>query len=122
VKRPVAHTVNLVRGVATWGLRAVSVALVAFGAYLLLARIAWAVGNAFALQNFAFYSEPHEVGAPFTGVSMLAVGAALGALSSSIARWMIPVPPESCPRCGYAQPSGARCSECGLALEEDRAF
>jgi hypothetical protein len=117
VKRPVAQTVNLVRGVATWAVRAVSVGLMVFGAYLLLARVAWALGNTFSLQNFAFYSEPHEVGAPFIGVSMLVVGTALGGLSAHIARWMIPVPPESCPRCGFAEPTGARCSECGLELE-----
>jgi hypothetical protein len=115
-------TVNSVRGIATWAMRGVSIVLLALGAYLVLSRVLWAVGSRLLSQGFAFYTEPHEVGAPFTGAAMLAIGAGLGRLAGPIARWMIPVPPESCPRCGYgnAEPVG-RCPECGLVLSDTRS-
>jgi hypothetical protein len=112
-----ASRVNSVRGIAAWCIRGVAVVLFVLGSCLVLGRVMWHIAQAL-WPTIAFYHGVWEIGAPFSGVALMIVAAALGLPAPAIARWMIPVLPESCPRCGYAG-AGAKCAECGLELREE---
>jgi hypothetical protein len=115
MRTPTPQDVNTIRGVTTWALRLASLVLVAYGAFLVLQRVAFAVGIANAETAFRTWEGTGEGHSLYRGLAMLIVGAALGAASSRLSRWAIPVLPLGCPACGYesdASPA-ARCPECG---------
>lgn len=53
-------------------------------------------------------------------LGLLGPGAALAFYSKRIAEWIVPVPRNDCPKCGYPLRSipGDTCPECGLGLGE----
>ena len=96
--------------------RGVAVTLVVAGAYLVLKRLVFAIGVGsleLALRNWTEVGEGHSF---YRGAAMIVVGLAIGLLADKMSRWIVTVPSESCPRCGYAQTPapGERCPECGL--------
>lgn len=117
--------INALRGMTTWCVRGVSVVLTALGAYLMLKRLALAVGTLNPELAFLTWQDIGESQSFYRGVGMVLIGAALGLFSRRVAAWVIAMPPTGCPQCGYAvaPPTGsappARCPECGLRLGDD---
>src|SRR5690348_9915477 len=106
--------INDCRGIVTWAIRAVSLILLATGAYLVLKRFMLAVVARDPQTAFLAWDEIGEGQSFFRGLAMLAVGASLGAAARPLARWVLPVPSGGCPRCGYEKVDQSRCPECGL--------
>ena len=109
---------NAWRGIAVWVMRAASVLMLAVGAYLLLKRLLFGIGQGSPGLGFTIYQSSGEEASAYRGLAMIMVGAALGPLAPRIAAWMIRVPPEDCPRCGYGARDSDRCTECGLDLTQ----
>lgn len=104
--------VNAVRGVTLWVIRVIAAFFVLYGVYLILARFVFAFFGSSGLMAHMRVGEDHGI---VRGVPMLLVGIVLVLTSKKLVRWIIVVPEEGCPRCGYAgTPSGGRCPECGL--------
>lgn len=104
--------VNTVRGVTLWVIRAIAAFFVLYGVYLILARFVFAFFGSGGLMVHMRIGEDHGI---VRGVPMLLVGIVLVLTSKKLVRWIIAVPEEGCPRCGYAgTTSGGRCPECGL--------
>ena len=116
--------VAAVRGVLVWALRLAAVALIAFGVYLISARVVFsAVLNAGGFMG-GIRTWGGDIGAVASGHGwvrgwpMLAIGVAFALASRPIARWIVRVPDTTCPGCGYdgeiTNQSTDRCPECGL--------
>ncbi|MBK7404185.1 MAG: hypothetical protein IPJ41_06020 [Phycisphaerales bacterium] len=118
---PVA--VNSWRALAVWAIRAAALSLLATGAYLFLKKLFFAIGfgpGGFE-HMFRVFTEVGEQQSTYRGLSMLAVGSALALGAKHIARWIIALPDEGCPRCGYAGPVNDTCPECGqVGVSADR--
>lgn len=111
--------VNALRAWATWVLRAAGVGLTAWGAYLVLKRLVFGIGQGDPMSSLRSYTDTGEGESLSRGVALLVVGGVLGWGSARIARWMVSVAPEGCPGCGYSGPGrDGLCPECGLRLED----
>ncbi|MCL4741060.1 MAG: hypothetical protein KJZ54_02550 [Phycisphaerales bacterium] len=107
--------INAMRALCTLAARAAAVWCVAFGAYLFLKKILFAVGVGDPSHAFRVFMEDGDMQSTYRGLAMIAVGVALAVLSRRIALWVVPVPATGCPRCGYPTPDAeGRCPECGL--------
>ncbi len=84
-------------------------------------------GQPFVVLVFQTWTSVGEGGAIYRGLTCLLVGVPLAMLSERISLWMITLPSDACPGCGYLRSiagssSGAaagavqstRCPECGL--------
>lgn len=107
--------IHLLRTGATWILRAISLTLVATGIYLMLKRITLGIATGEYSLIHAVFDEIGEGQSFHRGLAMIVVGAALGAGSRRLARWLTPPPLPGCPNCGYERIERDRCPECGLA-------
>jgi hypothetical protein len=108
-QRPGMAVVERARAMATWGIRAVALIMLASGAYFALNRIVFALFVADFQAAFRTWTEVGEGHSASRGVALLA------ALSRRIARWVIALPQAGCPGCGYPRADAAGvCPECGL--------
>lgn len=108
--------VNSWRAGVRWAVRGVAATMVATGVYLMLKRLSFGIGTGnmeAALRSWVDIGESHSF---YRGVALVIVGGALAALSTRLSAWIVTVPAETCPQCGYANApaEGARCPECGL--------
>lgn len=106
--------VNTVRGVSLWVLRAFGAFLVGYGAFLVLGRLVYAfvIGGNGALRAHMSVGSDHGL---VRGIPMLFLGVGLMLAGRKIARWVIAMPEQGCPRCRYlGTTSGGTCPECGL--------
>ena len=108
------HHINAWRAIASWSLRAVSLALLVTGGYLILKRVILALAIGDLSLIYSVYEEVGEAHSFSRGVAMIAFGIPLGALAPRIAGWLISSPATSCPACGYEKVDTDRCPECGL--------
>ncbi|MDX2131766.1 MAG: hypothetical protein SFY69_06925 [Planctomycetota bacterium] len=99
-------------------LRAGSVVLVAWGAFLVFHRVLFAglsgMGVVDMLQTWEGIGEQHGF---YRGVGLVVVGGVLAGTSGVLARWIVAYAPYCCPSCGYGVPKvddAARCPECGV--------
>ncbi|MCA9272220.1 MAG: hypothetical protein KDA31_04155 [Phycisphaerales bacterium] len=120
MQRPLTSRTIGVRAVVFWAIRAVGVALVCYGTFLILARLVfglflspdYARGVFGGVKIWMGIAEDHGW---VRGWPMLTVGGVLCLASRPLSRWIIAMPDQGCPRCGYAGTvSGGRCPECGL--------
>ncbi|MEQ8769455.1 MAG: hypothetical protein RIB60_02980 [Phycisphaerales bacterium] len=108
--------VHQVRAAVLWATRLISVGMVFYGAYLVLARLVFGVmsgrlGDAWS--SWTGVAEEHGV---VRGVPMLVCGLALAIGSRWLAGWVVAAPAGGCARCGYeTSEDDARCPECGYA-------
>jgi hypothetical protein len=114
--------VNHARALVCLALRAAATLLLAWGAYLFLKKLLFALGNpATGLHHmFRVYMEIGETQSTYRGLAAMIVGAGLAIASRNIARWVVCLPSHACPACGYAGGAGDRCPECGLTGLLDR--
>ncbi len=95
-------------------MRGAAVALVAFGAYLALKRLLFAIivsNFDAAFRNWVDIGEGHSAS---RGLAMIVIGVALGLASRRVARWAIVPPQAGCAGCGYPEAAGGVCPECGM--------
>ncbi|MBX3357904.1 MAG: hypothetical protein KF745_05705 [Phycisphaeraceae bacterium] len=104
------------RALTTWLIRAAALALVSAGSYLVLKKALFAVGTGVVPIFMSVYEGVGEEHSTYRGAAMLVVGIALALLSRRLAHWVVAMPPNGCPRCGYEGLDGTmnRCPECGL--------
>ncbi len=105
--------VNAARTLVAWALRAAAVILLALGSYLFLKKLLFGVGTGMLNMTFRIYQGVGEEHSTYRGLAMLLVGAALAILSRRIARWVIALPEQGCPCCGYTGAVNDTCPECG---------
>ena len=110
-----AH-VNAWRARTQWILRGAAFLLIAGGAYLCLKRLAFAIITGdfhLATQVWTDVGETHSIS---RGAAMLLVGAGITVFAQRLSRWIITLPANTCPRCGYIRTrgGGTKCTECGL--------
>lgn len=115
-----AHDIHSVRAVATWLARLAAVVLLVMGAYLALKRVLIAILTGDITMIHLVWEGAGDQQGFYRGIGMVAAGVAMALLSRKIARWVVVVPEEGCPRCGYAVDPATRgqCPECGYT---DRA-
>ncbi len=117
--------INQYRAYVTWCLRGVSISLVAYGGYWCVNRILFGMfsGQPFVNVVFQVWENIGEASAIYRGLGCVLIGVPLGLFSERLSQWMITVPKDACPGCGYLRSmanstSGAlqssRCPECGL--------
>lgn len=96
-------------------LRAAGLLLMSVGLYLAIKKIAFAMGSGTGMEMLEVWTGVGEEHSLYRGVAMFAVGLILALLSRPLARWIVRVPDDGCPRCLYARPEGGadRCPECG---------
>jgi hypothetical protein len=110
------HAVNAARAVVIWALRAVGLALLVVGAYLMIKKVGFGIGTGQIEQAYAVWHDTGEGHSLYRGIGMVIVGVPLALLSRRIANWMVVVPSLDCPACGYhaRRSTNGRCPECGL--------
>jgi hypothetical protein len=105
---------NILRG-RYWtstGLRIAALLMVIWGALRFVEGVLWTVPQMRDLQIAVLAG----MAVPLRWVVLAAV---LIALEGRLVRWLFPLPPVGCPKCGYpiAGRSFERCPECGLVLD-----
>lgn len=110
------QTVNAARAIMTWALRAIALALVALGLYLVLKKVGFGIGTSQPRMIYDVFTDTGEGHALYRGIAMILVGVPIGLLSRRLAAWMIVVPSNACPACGHdtERTDDGRCTECGL--------
>ncbi len=110
-----AH-VNAWRARTQWILRGVAFLLIVFGSYLCLKRITFgAITGDISMLTHAWEGtgETHSLS---RGTAMLLIGVGMAVFARRLSRWIITLPSNTCPRCGYIRTrgGGTKCTECGL--------
>jgi len=123
---------NLVRAFVTWILRAVALLMIVIGSALCINRILFGIlaGGSFFQSTFQLRMEIGVTHPIYRGLPLVILGTALAVFSRKLSRWIISVPEDVCPRCGYSRPitdppaqpdsstsssrRSTRCPECGL--------
>ncbi len=110
-----AH-VNAWRARTQWILRGLALFLITGGSYLCLKRFAFGLitGDfAMATRVWQDVGETHSIS---RGTAMLLVGVGIAVFAGRLSRWIITLPPTTCPRCGHLRTpgGGTKCTECGL--------
>ncbi len=98
-------------------IRLVALWLIAWGAFQIIARLAFGFLGAKKLdQAWSVWMDIGSEHGIYRGLGALAIGIPMAILSQALSRWIVRPPETSCPRCGYegaGQPDGI-CNECGL--------
>lgn len=110
------RSITAARAAVTWAARAAAAVLLAWGGYLFLKKLFFALGQGPGGFDHMFrvYTEIGEGHSTYRGMAAIMIGAALAVLSRRLARWIIAMPETGCPTCGYAGSSSDTCPECGL--------
>lgn len=110
-----AH-VNAWRARTQWVLRGVAFLLIASGSYLCLKRIVFGVITGDFRMVTRVWTQFGETATMSRGVAMLLVGVGIAVFGRRLSRWIITLPPNTCPRCGHVRTlgGGTKCTECGL--------
>jgi hypothetical protein len=104
-------------------IRAVAILMILYGGV----HVLWGLGTGFGLSGYSipgglqhatsvFWKEMFN---PFWyGMAVLLPGVGLVIADRRLVHWLIPVPRQECPQCGYAlrQLTTTRCPECGVEL------
>lgn len=109
-------------------LRALALAMITYGGV----QITWGLGASFGLSDLniargvrsALTIFWRDNWSPFWyGTAILLPGVVLAILDRRIVRWLVPVPQQECPQCGYGvrQLTTSRCPECGYELRSKQA-
>ena len=100
------------RHVATIVLRALSIILLVFGSIYLIYALAIAMLQGKLEMLTAIWDKGNDFS---WGLGLALPGAAILVWNRTIVRWLIPVPRQECPQCGYAikELTTTRCPECG---------
>lgn len=106
--------VNHHRSIAVSIIRTASASLLVWGAYLMLKRILFGIAQRSVEMAFTVYEGVGEEHSFYRGLSLTVVAVLLACFAERIARWLVPVPFNGCPRCGYEKIDADRCPECGL--------
>jgi hypothetical protein len=100
------------RHIATVALRALSIILLVIGSIYLI----YALAISLLQGNLEMVTAIWDKGNDFSwGLGLAIPGAAILFWNRAIVRWLIPVPRQECPQCGYVTNllTTARCPECG---------
>src|SRR5262249_38668459 len=108
--------VNQVRAGVLWMLRALAFLMLLVGGTLLIKRVIFGITQndfASAWNAHMGVGEWHEFS---NGAALMGAGVLLAFLASPLARWIVSLPPEDCPRCLHSGITTGmdRCPECGL--------
>lgn len=116
---------NSISTLRFWGLvivRAISLVMLTYGAICFLLGIGVGIATYSGLQGlyngwFLLYG-PDNWSWLWFGLAMMIPGATIMVLSRHIVRWVIPVPVQECPNCGYELKNlkSPTCPECGFAI------
>ena len=125
--------INLIRALVSWTIRAIALIMTIVGLSLCLNRILFGLlcGQSFFGSAFQLRMEIGATHPMYRGLPLVILGVVLGILSKRLSCWIITVPSDSCPRCGYLRPmvdpppgdgssassssrKTTRCPECGL--------
>lgn len=110
-----ARTIHETRAGVLWILRAVGVFLVAWGAFMVSARLMFGMLTAgpmsSAWQVTMGVGEEHGI---YRGGPLIVLGMLLCVFGRRLARWIVATPENGCPRCGY-EDGQQPCPECGYA-------
>jgi len=125
--------INLIRALVLWVIRAMALMMVVYGLTMCLNRVLFGLlaGQSFYESTFQVWMEIGETHPMYRGLPLIILGVVLGILSKRLSSWIITVPNDCCPRCGYLRPMGdppsgegisasspsrrsTRCPECGL--------
>lgn len=103
------------RAVATWVLRLVAIVLLIWGSYLVLKKVLFSAtfGSDAVAHLFRVYEGIGEEHSTYRGLAALLVGGTIAVTSRRLARWVVVLPRDGCPRCGYSGPVTTTCPECG---------
>ncbi len=109
-------TINRIRAGVLWVLRGIALGMLMAGALLIVKRLAFGISTRqmdAAWMHYNGVGEWHEFS---LGLALLGIGGVTAFAARNLARWVISLPPEDCPRCQYAGIVGDmdRCPECGL--------
>lgn len=90
--------------------------MVIAGVTLLIKRVVFGAMTGGLVEAFVVYEGVGAFHEGSLGAALVAGGVPLGFLSFRLARWIVPMPAEGCPSCGYAGITRemSRCPECGL--------
>lgn len=111
--------VHATRWLITTLARSAATIFIAVGAYLVLKKVAFAVGSGQGVEVLRAWTGVGEEHSLYRGSAMLAVGLALFLIASRLSRLIVPVPDDGCPRCRYERQNASdRCPECGYRFPQ----
>jgi len=111
-----ASRINHRRAAVCSVIRAAAVCALAVGAFFVVKRLVFGVLTGSIRDAWAVFmgtGESHEFS---MRLALLGAGAVAAAASGRLARWIVVLPSEACPACGYGGITSRmdRCPECGL--------
>ncbi|MEZ6210712.1 MAG: hypothetical protein R3B46_05595 [Phycisphaerales bacterium] len=111
--------VHATRWLITTLTRSAATIFIAAGAYLMLKKVAFAIGSGQGVEVLRAWTGVGEEHSLYRGSAMLAVGLALFLIASRLSRIIVRVPDDGCPRCLYERQDAAdRCHECGYRFPQ----
>lgn len=111
--------INWYRARMTWCVRGFALVLAIIGFFWIAKRTFFALVNNWSMVLQSWNDDLGDSNKMYAGLALIAVASTLLPLSSVIARLIVVVPPEGCPRCRQTFPpteTPTRCAECGLQL------
>jgi len=111
--------VHQIRATLVGLFRLFAVGLIAFGSFLILARLAFGlIGNGNLTSVFRVWQGIGEGHGIYRGIPMILIGFVFAVKSRSLAHWIIRPPESGCTNCGYPVPEDTKaCPECGRPTE-----
>jgi hypothetical protein len=109
-------------------IRILALAMILYGGL----HILWGLGASFGLADLNVLSGIRSTLTIFWnnnrnpfwfGLAVLLPGAALVMFDRRLARWLVPLPLNECPQCGYGlqRLTTRRCPECGYQIQTDQS-
>ncbi|RNC80666.1 MAG: hypothetical protein ED559_02345 [Phycisphaera sp.] len=109
-----SQNVLATRAVTLWVLRAVSIFLMVYGVFLVLARITHGLIQRDGWVSMTAYMGVGSDHGIVRGFPMALAGVVLALLSRKLSRWIVAVPESGCVRCSYPRlGKPGICPECG---------
>lgn len=98
-------------------IRLVTLVIFFYGTHLVLKRMFYWLGGAGSFHDLlTTHMEIGENMAIYRGLSLMSLSLVLWFVAKPLARRIIVLPAQGCPRCGYEGASGDTCTECGCLL------
>ncbi len=117
MKPPSTMDIHTFRWRVFIAIRLVALVMCVSGMHLFLKRIFFWLGGAGSFRDILTnHMEIGENMAIYRGLSLIILSLSLWFLARSLARRIITMPPQGCPKCGYEGASGDTCTECGSPL------